>query len=178
MKSFTYLGKSVVVGTCLVLVPVAPLAGVLAAQEQTVTTVVVQPTEAELRAFITLVRADVLLEKASIIAENMVFTEDEAFDFWNLYGEYSAELNKLLDERLALIRKHVDKFAAMTDEQAKELAKDVFDLEAKRLQLKRDWFAKFSLVIPAKKAAQFFQIENQLNAALDLRVAAMLPLIQ
>jgi hypothetical protein len=32
--------------------------------------------------------------------------------------------------------------------------------------------------VPAKKAAQFFQIENQLNAALDLQLAAALPLIK
>jgi hypothetical protein len=33
-------------------------------------------------------------------------------------------------------------------------------------------------VIPATKAARFFQLENQINLALDLRVAASLPLIK
>jgi ribosomal protein S26 len=54
----------------------------------------------------------------------------------------------------------------------------VFDLEEKRTQLKRAWFKKFAKVVPRKKAAQFFQIENQVNAALDLQLAASLPLIQ
>ena len=66
----------------------------------------------------------------------------------------------------------------MTDQQATALAEKVFDLEKKRTDLKRTWFKKFSKVVPAKKAAQFFQIENQLNAALDLQLAAALPLIQ
>ena len=63
----------------------------------------------------------------------------------------------------------------MTDKQAEQLAKDAFDLEAQRLKLKRAWFKKFAKVVSAKKAAQFFQLENQLNAALDLRIAAALP---
>jgi hypothetical protein len=32
--------------------------------------------------------------------------------------------------------------------------------------------------MPATKAARFFQLENQLNMALDLQVAAALPLIK
>ena len=69
-------------------------------------------------------------------------------------------------------------YTAMTDKQAASLAGKVFDWEKKRTQLKRAWFKKFSKVVPAKKAAQFFQIENQLNAVLDLRLAAALPLIK
>ena len=58
------------------------------------------------------------------------------------------------------------------------LAQKVFDWEEKHTKLKRTWFKKFSKVVPAKKAAQLFQIENQLNAAPDLRLAASLPLIK
>jgi hypothetical protein len=134
--------------------------------------------EGNLRAFIELVRSDLQNEKATIVAENIAFTGDEAFEFWPLHREYTLELNALLDRRLDLIRTHIANFDGMTDKEAKSLADDVFDLEADRLKLKRTWFRKFSKVIPAKKAAQFFQLENQLNAALDLRVAAAMPLIK
>lgn len=67
---------------------------------------------------------------------------------------------------------------AMTDQDAAKLANDVFDLETKRTSLKRKHFKKFSKVVPARKAARFFQLENQLNMALDLQVAAALPLIK
>jgi hypothetical protein len=72
----------------------------------------------------------------------------------------------------------VARFENMTDKEARQLSDEVFELEAKRLKLKRTWFKKFSKVIPAKKAAQFFQLENQLNAVWDLQVAAELPLIK
>ena len=138
----------------------------------------VVPDEAKLRTFIELVRSDVQTEKATILAITMQFTEDEAFEFWPVYREYSLALDKVFDARLALIRKHIGNFEHMTDEQARALAKDVFDLEARRLELKRTWFDEFAKVVSPKRTAQFFQIENQINAAIDLRVAASLPLIQ
>ena len=131
-----------------------------------------------LRAFIALVRADLKTEKTLIIAQNIHFTEDEAFAFWPLHSEYNLALNKLLDERLVWLGDYAATYKDMTDQDATALAKKVFDWEAKRTSLKRTWFKKFSKVVPAKKAAQFFQIENQINAALDLQLAAALPLIR
>jgi hypothetical protein len=131
-----------------------------------------------LRAFIELVRSDLKTQKTLIIAQNIQFTDAEAVEFWPLHSEYTVQLNKLLDQRLVLLEEYAATYQNMTDAQAKSLAKKVFDWEAKRVDLKRTWFKKFSKVVPAKKAAQFFQIENQLNAALDLQLAAALPLIK
>jgi len=131
-----------------------------------------------LRAFIELVRSDIRTEKTLIIAQNIQFTDDEAVEFWALHSDYDNELNKLLDERLQLLNQFAGTYKDMTDKQAADLAGKVFNWEEKRTKLKRTWFKKFSKVVPAKKAARFFQIENQLNAALDLRLAASLPLIK
>jgi len=131
-----------------------------------------------LRAFIALARSDLKTEKTLIIAQNIHFTEDEAFAFWPLNSEYNLALNKLLDERLVLLGQYAATYKDMTDQEATALAGKVFDWEAKRTSLKRTWFKKFSKAVPAKKAAQFFQIENQINAALDLQLAAALPLIR
>jgi hypothetical protein len=90
-------------------------------------------------------------------------------------GSTPLELSKLLDQRLSLIRKHIASIESMTDKQATQLAHDVLELEAKRPTLKRTGFRRFSKVIPAKTAALFFQLENQLNAALDLRLAGRDP---
>ena len=130
------------------------------------------------RSAIDLVRADVKNEKAVIIAQNLVLTPEETSEFWPLYNEYSAALNVLLDERMAMIKDYLAVNETMTDAQATALAGKFFDLEAKRTALKRTWFKKFSTVVPPKKAAQFFQVENQLNAALDLALMDALPLIK
>lgn len=131
-----------------------------------------------LRAIVALARSDIRTEKALIIAQNIRFTDDEALEFWPAHRDYELELDKLLDQRYALILKFARQFGTMTDADARTLANKAFDLEAKRTALKRKYFKKFSKVIPALKAAQFFQIENQINLAIDLQIAASLPLIQ
>jgi hypothetical protein len=136
------------------------------------------PDAGTVRSAIDFVRADIKTEKAYLIAQNIVFTTDESAEFWPLYNEYSAELGLLLDERLVLLKDYLDHHETLTNEQAVVLADKVFALEGKRLALKRAWFKKFTKVIPATKAAKFFQVENQINAALDLRLMDEIPLIK
>lgn len=139
-----------------------------------------QPDAGNLRMFVELARLDIKTQKATIIAENLPMTEAEAAEFWPVHHEYEAELSKVNDQKLNLIVHYADLYSSgtMTDKQATELAKGSFDLEAKKTGLKRKYFKRFSKVMPATKAARFFQIENQLNMVLDLRVAASLPLIK
>ena len=151
---------------------------VLAQDSAAKRTVETEVDAGNLRAFIALARSDLKTQKTVIIAQNIYFTEDEAFEFWPLHSEYTIALNKLLDQRLVLLGDYVAAYKDMTDDEATTLAKKVFDWEKKRTDLKRTWFKKFSKVVPAKKAAQFFQIENQINTALDLQLAAALPLIR
>jgi len=137
-----------------------------------------QPDTGNLRAFVELARSDIKTDKALIIAENLPMTDAEAVEFWPLHRDYEAELSKLNDQKFALIVRYAHNYQTMTDQEATELAQDTFNLEAKKTDLKRKYFKKFSKVIPATKAARFFQLENQINLALELRVAASLPLIK
>ncbi len=137
-----------------------------------------EPDPGNLRAFVELVRSDIKTQKAFILAQNMEFTEAEAVDFWPLYEQYEQSLDSLNDQRLAMIRKYLAQYDTLTDEQARQLAAESLALEEKRTALKRKYFEEFAKVITARKAVRFFQIENQLNAAIDLRLAAALPLIK
>ncbi len=136
------------------------------------------PDPGNLRVFVALARSDLKTQKAMVIAENLPLTEAEGAEFWPLHSEYETELSKLNDQKLALIVRYAGNYKTMTDKEASELAKRSFDLEEEKTNLKRKYFQKFEKVIPATKAARFFQIENQVNLALDLRVAASLPLIK
>jgi hypothetical protein len=134
--------------------------------------------EGNLRAFVALARSDIRTEKTAVIAQNIEFTPDEGIDFWPLQREYEMQLEKLLDRRYELILQFARHFGTMSNKDATDLAMEVFELEGQRTSLKRKYFKKFSKVVPALKAARFFQIENQLNMVVDLQIAASLPLIQ
>jgi hypothetical protein len=158
--------------------PLLPVATVLAQSDEPAPAPEPMPDLGNLRAFVELARSDIRTQKSVIIAENLPLTEAEAVEFWPLQREYEGQLGRLLDERYAGIVQFAREYGTMTDAQATTLATKAFDLEEKRTALKRKYFKKFSKVVPAVKAARFFQIENQLNMALDLRVAGCLPLIK
>src|SRR3954462_7445010 len=136
------------------------------------------PDPANLRTFIELARSDIKTEKAVVLAHNLPLTEAEGAEFWPLQREYETELTKLADERLAIIQEYAAHYDEMSDSDAKRLVKKQLDLDHKKIDLQSNYFKKFSKVIPPKKAARFFQIERQLSSAVDLRVAASLPLIK
>ena len=137
-----------------------------------------KPDQGNLRAFVELARADLKTQKAIILAQNMELTEAEGAEFWPLQRDYQHELTRLDDQRLANLRDYATNYESMTDVKAAELVKRSLDLEEKRTELKRKYFKKMAKVMPAKKAARFFQLDNQLNMAVDLQVAASLPLIK
>ena len=158
--------------------PFLSVAALQAQESRPVSVAQAKPDLGNLRAFIELARSDIRTEKSLIVAENIDFTADEAVEFWPIHRDYDLELNKLLDRRLELIKRYATQYQNMTDKNAAQLANDVFDLEEKRTDLKRKYFKKFAKVVTARKAARFFQIENQINMVLDLQVAASLPLIK
>ncbi len=137
-----------------------------------------QPDAGNLRAFIELARSDIKTQKALIVAENLPLTDEEGAEFWPLHREYEGELSKLNDQKLVLIARYSKNYETLTEKEAAELANASFDIEGKKTDLKRKYFKKFQKAIPATKAARFFQLENQVNLAIDLQVAAALPLIK
>ncbi len=150
----------------------------MAQPEAAVSEAISEPDAANLRTLIELARSDIRTEKAYILAQNMDLTEGEAVEFWPLHREYELDQSTLYDRRLAIISEFLSVYDTMTDDQACELANESLSLEASKTKLKREYFEKFAKVITPKKALGFFQIENQVNTVIDLRIAAALPLIK
>lgn len=127
--------------------------------------------------YIELLRQDIKKEKVGIITEVMDFTEEQAGIFWPIYREYDLELTKIGDERLAMIKDYAEHYQILTDEKAKELVEKAFQLQQKRIKLRRAYFKKMDKVLPSKVVAKFFQLEQQIILLLDLKIASELPLI-
>ena len=108
----------------------------------------------------------------------MEFTEGDDAKFWPIYREYEAELVKINDRRLALIKEYAANFAKMTDDVADRLARGALDVEGRRNDLKLRYYERFKSALGAKSAARFLQVENQMLLLLDLQIAASLPLVQ
>ena len=151
------------------------LAAVASAQTPPATT---DPRDANLRAYVELLRSDIRSQKVAILTEIMNFTEAEDAAFWPIYREYDVELSALNDQRIRLIADYAKNFDAMTDEAADRIVKGALDFEGKRTALKAKYYDKVKAALSAKQAARFIQVENQLLQILDLQISASLPIVE
>ena len=125
--------------------------------------------------YIELVRRDLRQEKREIVGEAMSFKQSEADAFWPVYERYEAELNRLGDEKLALINDYADNYKSMTDAKAGELTSKAIDLDIRRTSLLQQYLPEFQKALTNRRAAQFYQIELPLLKIVDLQIAAQLP---
>ena len=65
----------------------------------------------------------------------------------------------------------------MSDDQAKQIAKDWFKLQESQLGLLKKYHKKFEKAVSPRVATKFVQIENQIGLLIDLQVASERPLI-
>jgi hypothetical protein len=125
-----------------------------------------------------LLRKDIRSIKKQVIAANLTLTENEAVKFWPLYEQYSADLAEVTDTRIALIEEYADEYGALTDEQADSLIRRWLDTDISAAQLRQKYVPILRKVLPAKKAATFFQLERGISMMIDVELTSRLPLMQ
>lgn len=123
-----------------------------------------------------LTRAEIQTDRQAIVAAAMDMTEPESTAFWPLYREYRDSLAKVGDRKVALITDFAKNYENLTDEQAKSMTKEMFDIQDKELSVRRDYVKKMEKILPPKKLARFCQIENKLDSVINYELAGMVPL--
>src|SRR4051812_30548533 len=149
-------------------------AGLAAAQTTAATN---ESREANLRAYVSLLRSDLRAEKTAVITEVMQFTQAEDQKFWPIYREYETELAAINTERMGLVKEYADVFDKLTDATADKLASGTIALESRRNALTAKYYDRFKGALSAKTAARFLQVERQILLLLDLQIAAALPIV-
>ena len=120
------------------------------------------------------VRAD----KKLLVAANLNLTESEAGDFWPIYQDYQNELFLLRAHTARLINDYAEAYDGMTEEKAEALLDDFMRIETLDLKLRQAYLPKFREVLPARKVARYYQIENKIQAVLYYELAGEIPLMQ
>jgi len=125
------------------------------------------------------VARDVLkTEKKAAIAEAMELTDQESGPFWELYNEYNFELSKVQNMRIQVIKDFAENFENMTDAKADELWSNSLSYQQQLVKLKKSYYNKFKKILPAGKAARYFQAENKIEALINAQLALDIPLIE
>ena len=132
----------------------------------------------QIKRYVEAFRSDVRTEKKAILTRAMQFTAEEDKVFWPIYNDYLAELSKLGDERLSIIKTYAENYQKVTDAMANDLAKRSIEVQKKRTALIEKTYDKVVKVLSAKRAVRFLQVENVLNQLIDIQVSAEVPLME
>jgi hypothetical protein len=74
-------------------------------------------------------------------------------------------------------RLFVSDYGGMTDAESKAILKDAFKLRKDRVDLLDKYAGKLEKELPATKVFQFVQVENKIQALLDVAAAASIPIV-
>jgi hypothetical protein len=125
-----------------------------------------------------IVREAVRAEKKVLIANNMQLTASEAEAFWPVYERYQKELHQLGDRSIKLIEDYAKNYQTMSDDAAKKLLDDFLALKRDQVTLRQAYLANFMQVLPGKKVARYYQLENKISAVIDFDLARQIPLVK
>ncbi len=123
-------------------------------------------------------RAYLQAERQDIVSQTLELTEAEATAFWPLYREYRAELMKVGDTTVTLLKDYAAKYGTMTDADASALLDTYFKAQQQEQKVRHSYVEKFRKVLPGKKVTRFYQVENKVDALIRLQLAADVPLVK
>jgi len=126
--------------------------------------------------FIQLLKSDVQSNKIAIITEVMNFTDEQSEKFWPIYSEFSNELSKLSDKRIANIKDFAANYDSLSADKANELIENSFDYQKDRLNLNEEYYGTFAEALGPIVAAKYIQLEHQIQLIIDLSINSNLPL--
>jgi hypothetical protein len=126
--------------------------------------------------YIESIRADTRADKVAIITDAMQFNDQDSKIFWPVYRKYEADLMKVNDQRVALIKSYADKFTTMTDADAKSMTEQSLDFESRRTDIKKKCSKELQKAgLSSLTVAKFIQLEHRLDLLIDVQIASELP---
>jgi len=118
------------------------------------------------------------MEKKAILDEYLQFSSDEGKEaFWTLYNEYEGKRKVLGNKRINLLQKYVNDYVNMPESEMDELLGEVTKMNSDYVKLLNSYIKKVKKKVGVKQAAQFYQIENYLNNAINTSIAEEIPFI-
>jgi len=117
-------------------------------------------------------------DKRAVMLDTLALKPDQLAVFTPIYDEYQAEMKKLMTASTNLRnRLFVADFGGMTDVESKAIMKDAFKLRKDRIDLLDKYAGKLDRKLPSTKVFQFVQVENKIQALLDVAAAASIPIV-
>ncbi len=124
-----------------------------------------------------LFRASMRIDRREFVKQSMDLRPEEGKKFWSLYHQYEADLMRLNDQRLAIIKDYEKSFDQMTDSKAAGLVKRSMAFRKTRSELLETYYGKIAKATSKIIGARFLQVESVLQGAGDVAVGSSIPLM-
>ncbi len=125
-------------------------------------------------------RALVQASQVAILRSELRLTEEESSGFWPVYEAYVDATTEIRDRYVALIVDYLEHMSngTLTDQVAGDMLSKYFSIRRELLDTRNEWVEQFAAVMPMVKVARFTQLENQLQANIDIELALAIPLAE
>ncbi|HET9385348.1 MAG TPA: hypothetical protein VFO67_09385 [Gemmatimonadales bacterium] len=125
-----------------------------------------------------LVRDKLQADKKLAVAQGLALTQAESTAFWPVYDRYQTDQGRVMDRLLQVIGDYAGAYENMTDSTARRLLESTMGVYRDRQALMESYLPKFRAVLPERKVARYYQIEQKIRAMLDYEIASQIPLIR
>lgn len=160
--------------TSLILAASMLLLGAISANAQFSSEAVMSPQEVQAA------RELVETERDMSLIINLDLTPEESEKFWPLYDEYRQKIRSIRGRKLSLIEAYAERYRAGTvdDEFAEMAIKDALKIQLDTVKTRQKYWKKFRRIVPATKAARFYQLENKMDTEIDFVLSGGIPLVE
>lgn len=117
-------------------------------------------------------------DKRLVVAEALELTEKEAQAFWPVYNAYQSDMVAHYDRILKLLDTYAGSYKSMTDAIATQLLGEFLSVQTSYLNIITSYVPRFQRVLPPRKVARLYQLENKIRALVDYQLAQEVPLIK
>jgi hypothetical protein len=114
------------------------------------------------------------------IREEMQFTAQQEVAFWPLYEEYRAALDEVQDRQMAMVVDYMGNYFDynLTDADAERIIEDYFSIQKDILRIRENHVRKFRKFLSAATVMRLYQLENKIEAEVNLALAQTVPLME
>ena len=116
-------------------------------------------------------------DKKAVVASVLELTEGEAKAFWPVYNAYQSDMVSHYDRVLKFVDTYARSYEALNDQTATTLVKQFLAIERDHVAILTSYQPRFSKVLPPRKVAKLYQIENKARALVNYELARGIPLV-
>jgi len=115
-------------------------------------------------------------DKRAVVTSVLDLTESESKAFWPVYNAYQSDMVAHYDRLLKLLDTYAKNYDALTDDTATSLVKQYLALERDHVGILTAYLPRFQKVLPPKKVAKLYQVENKARALVNYELARGIPI--